>query len=350
MICGLSLFWAGHPVTEAAESARYRFLKEAPRQWLEYRRIIARNTAGTLNCSLYSFVGERRLITQYKNTFVFNFDHKCVRLLSEVDNKNIGKVCNSKYRFDIRVGSDSKWILERIRMAGLWSVPDDLIGRHPVSPIIKGDNTTTFGAAMEAVCRGQMLWGGWFPLMVSSPEFRLVRVAYLEDNERLAKVEFEFEPTKSTGGNAPARSGMVVLDTERYWLIREAETQAMYSFGRGKLKVSNQLADGKLRVPYVSHQVMQLSCPRNTDGKEWGEEYVSDFDMYDAVIVDEKQFTLSAFGLPEPDQLHSRSEQSQSPSPAGLLWMHWFILTIVVICLTIFIRRYISRLYQTKGP
>jgi hypothetical protein len=180
-------------------------------------------------------------------------------------------------------------------------MPADLIGRDRGKSPVKGENGT-FGMAIGMACTGQMLWGGWFPLMVSSPDFRLVRVTDMRGDGELAKVEFEFEPKGLTGGNAPARSGVVVLDAKRYWLIREAETRARGVYGEGSLKISNEFTDGKLPVPFVSRCTIRIVIPKHGqfDGKRYQGDLVWHVDMHDAPDLDSRKFTLTAYGFPEP--------------------------------------------------
>ena len=342
------MYWPTGAAVEAAESARDRFLKEAPKQWLEYRRTIARHTEATSKNSIYKCLGERKLTAQSECTFILGLDRQCVRVLFE----DSAEACNPKYRFNLKAGRDKQWAIERLRMDASWRVPDDLIGRNALRPMVMGEDTT-FGSTIEGACVGQMLWAAWFPLMVLSSDFRLIRATDLGDDGQLVKVEFEFEPTKPTGGAACARSGMVVLDTKRYWLIHEAEvgaaeTQRSVSYRRGTLKVTNEFKefmDGKVSVPFVSRQVLHVSFPKTTLAKnrQIENEYVSDVDMHVATNLDEKQFTLSAFGLPEPDKLQIPLHQSQQSEEKETSWMLWLGLGIIAMGLAVLAGRCIAK-------
>jgi hypothetical protein len=235
-------------------------------------------------------------------------------------------VLNPEYSFILK-GDEGKRTIFDLGTSVRWAMPDDLIGRNSARPVVKGEEGPggAFGMAIEMACVGQMLWGGWFPLMVSSPDFRLIRVTDMRGDGELVKVEFEFDPKAPTGGNAPARSGMVVLDVKRYWQIREAQTKASGVYGEGSLAITNEFADGKMPVPFVSRCTTRMLIPvdKQFDGKRYQGDFVWHTDMHDAPDLDRKHFTLTAFGFPEPSV--------PRPSPARL-WLVWATIAILAFC------------------
>ena len=322
------------PLADAAESAKERFLKEAPQRWLEYRKIVARQTEVTCKYTMHDLVAGR--IDEYDVSCILNLDGQRVRSDRDtVAEPPRGKgraadVQSPKYSFTVRTGRDRQWALQELHRNGRWRAPDDLIGRDKQLPLLLGESST-FVTSLGWACLGQVLWSGWVPHMVSSPDFRLSRAEYFGDDGQLVKVEFEFEPKEQTSGGAPCRSGMMVLDTARYWLIREAETQTYAAKGgaRGTFKVINEFTDGKLPVPFVSRQVWHVSDPGTKDKRGVEQEWVFNVGMNDLPNMDEKLFTLSAFGLPEPgDQLTTERR-----------WWIWLLVLIVAVLVCILVAR-----------
>ena len=262
-----------------------------------------------------------------EGTFALNSGHNGARVVSEKG----ANVKNRAYSFTLKGGTGGRTIKSALGPSISWSMPDDLIGRDLRSSSVKGVDGA-FGMAMEMACTGQMLWGGWLPLMVSSPDFKLVRVTNMPGNGDLVKVEFEFEPKGLTGGNAPARSGMVVLDARRYWLISQAETKASGMYGQGSLKIVNEFTDDTLPVPFVSRCVIHILIPKDSqfDGKRYEGDFTWNIEMQDAPDMDDKPFTLSAFGFSEPGPSQASSRR---------LWMLWGTLALLAVLAVVFAYR-----------
>jgi hypothetical protein len=336
-----------HCVAAASRPAQERFVKEAAGQWLEYRKLVSRHVELTTECRCYENRPRRKLVLYSKGSSLLDFDKKCARDTYDQGLEDggkrlaIGRASNPKYHFEVERGQGSTWLVREVVISPP-RIPDDLIGRDrdPGSVNVSGDTTTVYSSVIGGACLGQTLWGTWLPLLVLSPDFKLIRATYMGNEGELVKVEFQFEPKERTRGNAPARSGMVVLDTRRYWLIREAETKANFNYvaavgqdktptiatATGKLKIVNTFGsytDGALSVPFVSHQVMRVSNPNDGEGNPREDDWITDMEMHAAPSIDPKEFTLSAFGLPEPGEVrHNRP---------WLFWAVLFLLTSITL-------------------
>ena len=132
------------------------------------------------------------------------------------------------------------------------------------------------------------------------------------------------------------RSGSVVLDSTRYWLIRKADVKAEWLGGKekGTLRIVSEFKEG---FPFVKRQVMHVSCPKARDGKPVEDEWVWDLDFHQITGTDEKQFTLSAFGLPEPE-VKARATPVGTPEKSSRL-LPLVSLVAAVTCVIIFVRR-----------
>jgi hypothetical protein len=318
----------------ALESAEERFVREAPQKWMEYRKVISHHTEGTIKQVIYNLLENKRVVSKKEYNFTVNLDNKSLRS----SNDENGEACNAEYSFMVRIGSGDNWRIEDFRKNPT-HFPPDLMGHNKMFPMVLSE-LTPFGDVMSAACKGQKLWEAWFPYIVAAPAFKLKKAEYVRDNTRVVRIEYEFEPTEKTGGAAPCRSGMVILDTKRYWQICQAETETVaFHKGvirRGKLRIESEFNDDNMPVPFVWHQIWHDSRPKSGDAKQQEYEWVFDIDMRSVPNPDKKQFTLSSFGLPEPRPIHKE----------GINWLLYFGLGFLsLIC--IFVARFIRRRHST---
>ena len=287
---------ADHALPVSHEALRTRFLKEAPQQWLEYRRIVSRHTEVVETGDSSSSLNNEKPCPAYKLSGSLYLDRQCARaFLAE------GKDClalNPKYYFQIEKGSDNKWKLAEVLQTPSKSrltpmtdtslslspqpgvcrivfpeIPNDLIGPSRNAPYSLANHPSEFGYPIRSACLGQQIWSDWLPYLVSSPGFKLLRAEYQGIDDQFVKVEFGFEPIVKDPRIEPITKGggVVVFDAKRYWLIRDAEIHGRYyDQGRKTLRITNefkQFEDGSLRIPYVSHQLMTMLLPEGNRGK-----------------------------------------------------------------------------------
>ncbi len=246
------------------------------------------------------------------------------RVRSDVDDEGLGgkkpevsvMAINPDYQFEVKPGRANAWVISNVENTPL-TIPGDLIGgSQDPSNLNTADNVVEY--AMGSACLGERLYVVWLPRLFADPDFKLIDASEVEDG--LVKIQYKFE--RPVGGQ-PTRSGTLLLDPARYWLIREVEADAHYPYGEGKVKIVNKYSefpDGSRMIPYVSHQVIHVSCPSPTDGKPREDDWITDVELSAAVDINPKQFTLTDFGLPEP-------AKKQSGHP----WVLW--ITIAVLCL-----------------
>jgi hypothetical protein len=162
--------------------------------------------------------------------------------------------------------------------------------------------------------------------MIKSPDFKVSRVTKEAGGGGSIKVEFDYEP-RDPGPNDYVRSGWVVLDPSRYWLVRKAEVKVRYCDAGGVNAITNEIDDKVMPFPVVTRQVQKESV---TDGKRSVVNKVVHECELHPVEKDDAQYTLSAFGLPEP---------FPTPSP----WQKWRVpiclIAIAVLTLCLIWRR-----------
>jgi hypothetical protein len=207
---------------------------------------------------------------------------------------------NAKYGFRITSRPEgSEWRVEGITARRGWQPPEDLIGQHATRHAfdVYGDEST-YGMVLQAVCCGEVLDTAWFPRIVQSPDFAIVRVSQAGGGGGLVRVDFTYEP-KDPEVDDHVRSGFAVLDPGRHWLICTADVNAKWGGGKeyGTISVTNEYDDKTMAFPFVRRMVEII---RATDGKARVENReVSEYEFHEPQ-GGETQFTLSAFGLPEP--------------------------------------------------
>jgi hypothetical protein len=168
----------------------------------------------------------------------------------------------------------------------------------------------------------------YFPDVVGDADFSLQSAAPLTlDGEELVRIEFTARPKewstkarpKGTGW-LPLRKGWIVFDPERYWVIRECHVELQNSpqgGSTGSMHGKFEYKEGRKGFPIVKRTV------RKWDG---GYQYTQEFDLTERDDVPESDFTLSAYGLPEPPEVQQ---------PRARSWLYLWVGLAGMICLAL---------------
>jgi hypothetical protein len=175
--------------------------------------------------------------------------------------------------------------------------------------------------------------------IVQQPEFRVIRTRRVQRlGEELAEVTFDCPREVKARGN-PVQGGTLVLDPRRFWCIRSYDVRTKTASGRGHLKfqvVNWEEVDG---LPVPRHAVLHTESTNDghKNKQKWQFEY--DLSVPDRLSPD-GDFTLSAFGLPEPEGL-GRGR--------GIRWYLWAgVLGVVCLSLAVLLRWRARRVEQVK--
>lgn len=131
-----------------------------------------------------------------------------------------------------------------------------------------------------------------------------VKRATLESGseENLVRVEFSYMPTPENLTKRILRSGWVLLDADNHWIIRRFEYLLEWPDGtKGKETGEYVYADEPVNGVPVPHRIL-----RHTEAHESGTGQPVEYDIHYTFDswreeeVPEREFTLAAFGLPEP--------------------------------------------------
>lgn len=135
--------------------------------------------------------------------------------------------------------------------------------------------------------------------MTKDPGFTVKQVAPLSrDGRELVKVEFSFRAPKDKK-RTPSVQGWAVYDPSRFWVIREFEGQMVWNPApvRGNATISatidyEETPDGIPILKQITRRIKHLK-----DSEPVSHRF--DFDLRED-NVRASEFTLAAFGLPEP--------------------------------------------------
>jgi hypothetical protein len=292
---------------QSSEELRQRFLQEAPPLWKEYHARIEQFD-GTVTGKWYV---ENKLEDHYRFEYKHNASCRLCLTQSLLPHEPSGSVCsyNTKYSFILtRRSLDHPWVLRGYHWRQEGETIPEMKELHdielkPLSRLIRADTSDLVK-------------------LVNRKTFRVLRVVSLQQgNEELVRIEFDnsHEPAfRSTKDFEPIQSGVLLLDPRRYWCLRGCELSSKYSNADAKIRMEVELQERfddfpvPRRITVTSQQVREGNERLRT---VWETEY----DLYEpSRFPPEEEFTLSAFGLPEP---------------VGVAWerpVRWYVWLVVV--------------------
>ena len=121
------------------------------------------------------------------------------------------------------------------------------------------------------------------------------------DGQRIASITYVYEP-KSPLRRVQIRSGTAHLLVDHYWLVDSADFFVGETAGsphRWPFSVKNSYDFTDLSVPVLTSS--EWKCFNNTPDRTWRYSMTHNFRFQKTEDRSPERFTLSAFGLPEPD-------------------------------------------------
>jgi hypothetical protein len=184
---------------------------------------------------------------------------------------------NSRYKFVlVRDNATKPWVVQNItKKSDQNDMPSSL---------------ATIGLSLDTP-------GRTVPDLLRSPDFTLTSVTGQHENgEQLVRVIFAYSPRDKD----LLRGGWIDLDPIHDWVIRRAELE-LQGDGQPKIKYAAQY---KYKEGSDHHPIILKSSHKSTttqgDRVLFWYEIVTDFDLQEESYAPETEFTLSAFGFPEP--------------------------------------------------
>ena len=268
-------------------SLQDRFLSEAPKKWTEYRARTAR-FQGSIIHTQTDMLKVKQVVRHVKYELKQKLDSAWLLLDQRLDPKEqigIVEVVNPRYAFKLR----------RASPAAPWAVVHvDLDLADGITGLYHPRDAVDYGAG-----RGLYFFSGRYclPSLIQDPRFTLKNVS-LTAGKDTDCVKVEFDVTQEEPGRDVIRSGWIALDPAQYWIVRAYELQAKFFNGTGVITGSYEYDRGESNTPLLRLHVRRQKGTFNT-GEALDHEY-----RYECQFVErdvpESEFTLSAFGIPEP--------------------------------------------------
>lgn len=192
-------------------------------------------------------------------------------------------VQNESYSFALtRNSHDAPWVItdfyERNHDASPGDFEDKLRGRH----------------VGQLACAGLQLYNRPLFELLNDPEFVIESTEPRSDG--LVRLYFTYSGKRP---NFPIKQGWVDLDSKHFFVIHECEAQAKWADGAGTIHYSFTYDIEPDSFPRITRSSL-IESVRDGTGASWNNEYVTEFDLSRTAPVSKSDFTLSAFGLPEP--------------------------------------------------
>ncbi|GIW85243.1 MAG: hypothetical protein KatS3mg107_0903 [Gemmataceae bacterium] len=269
-------------VAQADGSWRERFLREAPAAWKEYAEFARRLQGSCTTRYLIHSTGKKMLhrteIKQNNECGMRTYEvleGDVVRLAVEL------KAYNSRYSFMLgRRTLDGEWLVVRY-------------GVEADQAALRQETRETIDAAFSAPVRAVRTR---LVDLVGQSTFRVVEVKGVEHEGReCVAVRFENPHPMSRRPFVPEQGGVLVLDPSRKWCLCRAEIRSQYLGDKGPKDVS-EVVVVEARVGKSGYPIPVRWTLQNDAGV-----VTSEYDLRDEGGGPlEREFTLSAFGLPEP--------------------------------------------------
>jgi len=134
------------------------------------------------------------------------------------------------------------------------------------------------------------------PTLVEFPDFQLLElVPAPEHEEDLVRMTFSYTADEKN----PLRGGWVLLDPQHDWVVRKSQVNQIAGGKEFESKIEYDYKEGSSHHPILTKLHLQSGTKEN-NRLILTREVTTDFDFYEQESVPEKEFMLSAFGLPEP--------------------------------------------------
>jgi hypothetical protein len=303
------------------EALRERFVQEAPARWEEYARlseglqgVLSVLHTGTLNDYQYQSLMEYK--TNGRGTVLkVGTKHSLKGNVEKEDEEVFG--LNPGYGFTLsRKSPSSPWVLTNLFELG----NKNQLGRV----------TFRINDYLACVSSGVRLDNEPLAEVLRKPGFRIGHCRKVRrDSEELVDVTFTYSKEEA---NRKKRTlnGTVVFDPNRYWCLRSGDIQVTGDFVSGSQKIQVTQSDNAGALPPVSRVCESDGDWISSAGSRNRQRIRYEVTLSQPTrLPSDREFTLSAFGLPEPPGL------GRAPTP----WYLWAaVLGFVCLGLAVFLR------------
>lgn len=301
-LSGEKLF--GHTETGDDAELRDRFVTEAPKRWQEYQ-IFIKSLQGSGRFDREDFIPRKGISN--RRSFGYKQAADCALLMIQQESEKNTRcevfAVNSSYTFSLgRKEPQKPWVITG------------------VSPLTS-DNISTELQALTARMNQQLSMGLMIfndrlllPIALNTGELQIdgARTA-LREGKSVVEVQFKHRPKDAA--NNPVRGGLIYLDPERYWVIEGYEVDAEFPNGKSHFTGKNEYKPGSKGHPIpLKRSIRSKGITKDGPGVDF--ELRTTLDLFEGPIPPKSDFTLPAFGLPEPIGI----------TPLRPWYLRWYVL------------------------
>jgi hypothetical protein len=323
--------WVSSGLAGEVDPLRKRFFDEAPRKWQEMRDL-SLQLQGEMNYTSHEVTNNHdkpTLIRQWR--YRINQAHQCklfvIRAVFSTNPKMVpprGTVVNSKYAFTVSErNAEAGWILGELDLKqngkkgtiNLAELNDDV------------DKTACAHLRINQIP---------LPKMISANNFHLKKIhSHRHENGEDVVLSFAFDRDNSIAGPL---AGSIVFDPGNYWVVKSADLKCdIGTINEHRRQIENTYAISPRGLPIAKLTTERTSAENIVFENKW------QYDLREQVDVPEHEFSLSAFGLPEP-------RGSEIPRPAKQPYYLWLSLAgVALIALAIVAARLAKKWTKSRA-
>jgi hypothetical protein len=290
-----------------------RLLREAPKKWSEYQAF-AKRLQGSSQETRYDIKGAEKVIRwdtkyEFKQFGEWSLWHR--EELAGLRSKNwvpgFARGVNSKYSFILQKKTkDAGWVLTELDMK--------LHDGRPEATVKMQEEVQEITCVLLAV-EYQSL-----SAILKNPKFVLKDVSPVVSNGRdTVRVAFTADtPPPPASQATPRLDGWVLLDPSRCWIIQEGGFNLFYPGAiKGESTFHNEYREIREGFVIPVRSLWRFKYTELGAATSREEERATKFDYFEQDSIPEAEFSLTAFGLPEPVGISFRQ---------ATRWYLWFAL------------------------
>jgi hypothetical protein len=259
-----------------ANSLQRRFLEEAPAAWEAYQRfwLILQGSFSGLRVDREPTGSAHRWRMKFVKKQCSGFNLVQIERWENDDYSASVRGENLRYQFELTREQETRpWVIRDLkrRSAG------------------DATNPLATGGLDLGLNRSEV------PMLIKSPNFKLLEVEPARENgDELVKVRFSYTPDEQN----PLRGGSVLLDPQHDWVVRKGEATRAAGGKEFTSTIEYSYREGSNHHPILTQSRSQQTTKENNRAFR-NNETVQDYDFREQETVPEKEFLLSAFGLPD---------------------------------------------------
>jgi hypothetical protein len=266
-----------------------RFLKEAPKKWREYRAFAAR-LQGSIS-GVHEYIGPFR--PSEKGRWEFKQNKQCA--LVSIEYTSSGRIVREVLAFNPNYGfrlyrneAGNDWVLTGVEKDNIESIQ---FAGMPVSKLVSDQAMLAFA-----------LYGRQLQSLLDHPQFKVTRAEQVNRaGQDLVQVDFDFPHDPKEQPFNPIRSGSIWLNPNEYWCVTEYKVKGEWGNGNQTCHMTREFKTVSGKPVLLREVEIERADPPYGPAGATGIKRIGDFDLEAPKdLPADQDFTLSAFGLPEP--------------------------------------------------